>query len=44
MTHELYKMWRLARREFGMTPAEALAWALWNPFEQGFRKINKKSS
>ncbi len=30
---ELYKMYRIARKEFGMSPAEALAWARWDPFE-----------
>lgn len=28
----LYEMYRLARREFGMAPAQALEWAKWNPF------------
>ena len=32
---ELYMWYKMARREFGMTPAEALAWAKWDPFEQG---------
>ncbi len=30
---EIYYWYRLARKEFGMTPAEALAWAKFNPFE-----------
>ena len=30
---ELYMWYKMARREFGMTPAEALAWAKWDPFE-----------
>jgi len=29
---ELYFFYRLARREFGMSPAEALAWAREDPF------------
>lgn len=35
---EKYFLFRLARREFGMTPAEALAWVRWDPFLQGFHK------
>ena len=29
---KLYEMYRLARREFGMTPTEALTWAKEDPF------------
>jgi hypothetical protein len=30
---EMYHLFRLARRSLGMTPAEALAWVRWDPFE-----------
>ena len=30
---EMYHLFRIARRDFGMTPAEALEWVRWDPFE-----------
>ena len=30
---EIYRMYKVARREFGFNPAEALAWAKWDIFE-----------